>query len=114
MFGQFVINIYNLSILLKARFNRGETSNLYFWRDKNGHEIDCLIERFGGNILIEIKSGKTVTEDFFNHLEYYQKLAGVSPAHSYIIYGGDQNQPHPSGQVLAWNTPHNLFLDKNN
>ena len=98
LFESFVI-----SDLLKMRFNKGEGSNLYFWRDKNGHEIDCLVERPGGPVLIEIKSGKTVTEDFFNDLRYYQKLAGIRSGDSYIIYGGDQGQARSLGRVVAWN-----------
>ena len=98
LFESFVI-----SEMLKARFNKGEGPNLYFWRDKNGHEVDCLIERPGGPVIVEIKSGKTVTEDFFDNLRYYQKLAGLGPADSYVIYGGDQKQPRLSGQAVAWN-----------
>ena len=30
---------------LKSRYNRGLQSNLYFWRDNKGHEIDCIIRK---------------------------------------------------------------------
>ncbi|MCW8917601.1 MAG: DUF4143 domain-containing protein [Gammaproteobacteria bacterium] len=33
-----------ISELLKTRYNAGETSNLYFWRDRFGHEADLLID----------------------------------------------------------------------
>ncbi len=48
------------SELLKARYNAGETSNLYFWRDCSGHEVDLLIDH--GTLLspLEIKSRKIV------------------------------------------------------
>lgn len=29
---------------LKYRLYRGLEPNLFFWRDKTGHEIDCIIE----------------------------------------------------------------------
>lgn len=98
LFESFVV-----SDLLKARFNAGERSNLYFWRDKNGHEVDCLIERSEGAVLVEIKSGKTVTEDFFSNLLYYQKLAGRGYVDSYVVYGGDQEQKRSCAQVVPWN-----------
>ena len=98
LFESFVV-----SDLLKARFNAGERSNLYFWRDKNGHEIDCLAERSGEPVLIEIKSGKTVTEDFFNNLRYYQKLAGMGFSGAYVLYGGDQEQNRSCARVVPWN-----------
>ncbi|HEV3457879.1 MAG TPA: ATP-binding protein, partial [Thermoanaerobaculia bacterium] len=31
--------------LLKARFAHGMASNLFFWRDRTGHEVDLLIEQ---------------------------------------------------------------------
>jgi len=98
LFESFVV-----SDLLKARFNKGEEPNLHFWRDKNGHEIDCLVERSSGPLLVEIKSGKTVTEDFFSNLQYYRKLAGMGSADSYVVYGGDQEQKRSYGQVVPWN-----------
>lgn len=98
LFESFVI-----SDLLKERFNRGRESDLYFWRDKNGHEIDCLVERLGNPLLIEIKSGKTAAEDFFNNLRYYQKLSGADPAGSYVVYGGGQEQKRSCAQVIPWN-----------
>lgn len=106
LFESFVI-----TEMLKARFNRGESSNLYFWRDKNGHEIDCFIEDRGGPVLVEVKSGRTVTEDFFDNLRYYQKLSGVKPGNSFVVYGGDQGQPRSSGQVIAWNDLNAIHLN---
>lgn len=97
LFESFVI-----SDLLKARFNAGENSNLYFWRDKNGHEIDCLIERPETPILIEIKSGRTVAGDSFENLKYYEKLAQVSSDNSYIVYGADQKQKQFSRYLVPW------------
>lgn len=97
LFESFVI-----SDLLKARFNQGEGSNLYFWRDKVGHEVDCLIDQPNGTTLVEIKSGKTVADDFFGPLEYYQKLSGVLPSNSFLVYGGAQEQKRVAGQVLPW------------
>lgn len=36
-----------VSELLKDRFNRGESDNLFYWRDKTGHEVDILTETDG-------------------------------------------------------------------
>jgi predicted AAA+ superfamily ATPase len=60
-----------ISELLKGRFNRGLRKNLYFWRDHVGHEVDCIIERWETLIPLEIKSGETVTRDFFKGLNYW-------------------------------------------
>ena len=38
--------------------------NLFFWRDKTGHEIDIIIDESGLLLPIEIKSGQTVHSEF--------------------------------------------------
>ena len=49
--------------ILKKQLNQGKSSNLYFWRNKTGNEIDVLIDNFNELIPIEIKAGKTITND---------------------------------------------------
>jgi Predicted ATPase (AAA+ superfamily) len=60
--------------IMKSRFNQGKQSNLYFWRDKVGHEIDCIYDIAGRLIPIEIKSSKTLSTDHFKNLHYFQRL----------------------------------------
>jgi hypothetical protein len=33
-----------VSDLLKGRYNRGKRSNLFFWKDRSGREVDVLID----------------------------------------------------------------------
>jgi len=82
--------------------NRGLNVSTYFWRDRTGHEIDCVIEYGGKLITIEIKSGKTIKTNFLEGLEYWQKLTGSSPENSYLVYGGGENQKRSIGQVCGW------------
>ncbi len=86
----------NLIIIevLKYRFNKGKKSNLYFYRDSKGLEIDLIYEA-GRNIFpIEIKSGATVSEDYFKDLkrflQYYKVLP--LPYGSAVFYGGNEIQ----------------------
>jgi uncharacterized protein len=87
----------NLVILefLKKRWNRGESKNLNFWRNNAGQEVDLLLEN--GEILlpIEIKSGKTITDDYFKGLLYWQKLAQTESG--YVIYDGELQQKRSNG-----------------
>ena len=92
----------NLMILemMKKAYNMGRKPNLYFWRDKIGHEIDCLIEESGQLVPIEIKSGQTINSDYFEGLNYWNKLSGQS--NGYIIYGGRENQQRSTYTILSW------------
>jgi predicted AAA+ superfamily ATPase len=91
-----------LSDLLKQRFNAGLTSNLYFWRDKSGHEVDCLLDYGTKLIPIEIKSGETISSDFFTGLVKWNQLSGNNSSQSYVVYGGREGQTRSQGVVLGW------------
>jgi len=87
----------NLVVLefLKRRLNEGRVPNLYFWRDSVGNEIDLLIEN-GPNLLpVEIKSGQTVTTDYFKGLAFWNKISHSEGG--YVIYGGDNAQHRSQG-----------------
>lgn len=65
---------------LKARFNAGFPSNLFFWRDNVGLEVDLLLEEAEGLFPVEIKSSATVTEDLFKGLRKWLSVAGEAVA----------------------------------
>lgn len=88
--------------LLKSRLNKGLPNNLYFWRDNTGHEIDVIEERNGHLFPIEIKSGKTITNDYFKGLDFWYKISGQKEGA--VIYGGKQPQKRSDGfEVFSWN-----------
>lgn len=99
LFENFVI-----AELMKFRVHRGKEPQLYFWRDKAGHEIDCLIDQAGKLFPIEIKAGKTVSSEYFKNLIYFNALSGNSPSHASVITGGDENQARKHGNIVSWKT----------
>jgi predicted AAA+ superfamily ATPase len=106
LFESFII-----SEMQKQRYNIGREPNLYFWRDKTGHEVDCIIEKATELIPVEIKSGKTISSDFFDGLDYWCELSGSKPEKSFLIYGGDENQKRSKGTVLGWRSVDKIFAD---
>lgn len=76
--------------LLKQRLNKGKPNNLYFWRNSRGNEIDVIIDNFNQLVPIEIKSGKTITNDYFKGLNYWNNLTGFTGGK--VIYGGEEYQ----------------------
>lgn len=89
------------SELVKNRFNQGLLSNLYFWRDSQGHEIDILIEQGDRLIPIEVKAGQTLIPDYFSGLHYWQALS--QPTHpACLVYAGNQSQKRTVTEVLSW------------
>lgn len=88
--------------LLKIRYNRGLESNLYFWRDRSGNEVDVLIERGNKLAPVEIKAGQTVSQDYFRNLDYWKKVAGKASGKSWLVYGGGKGQPRHEHCVVPW------------
>ncbi|HLE16782.1 MAG TPA: DUF4143 domain-containing protein, partial [Syntrophales bacterium] len=97
-----------ISELLKGRFNKGLASNLYFWRDNTGNEMDVIAEQADRLIPIEIKSGQTVTQDYFTGLKKWRTFAGASAGPAFIIYGGNESQKRSGVEVLPWRDLVNL------
>ena len=107
----------------KQYCNKGMRPPLYFWRDRNGtHEIDCIIDQGTRLIPVEIKSGETVTADYFKGLAYWDELIQTKdiyapdiPAQTsspkYIIYGGVETHMRRQGTVLGWRSAINV-IDK--
>lgn len=90
-----------VSELIKQKNNLGINDSLYFWRDKTGREIDLIIDKSTTYIPVEIKSGKTIHNEFFKHLRYWLKLTGEKKGK--IIYAGDDNQKRSEGiEIISW------------
>lgn len=80
---------------LKTRFNQGKRNNLFFWRDNVGTEIDLLIEHTDRLLPVEIKSGQTITDEYFKSLNRWLKISGIDEG--YVIYAGNQIQNRSNG-----------------
>jgi len=98
----YIFETWVISELLKGRMNRGLKENIYFWRDNVGHEIDCIAEKGDRLLPLEIKSGKTVSSDFFKGLAFYIELSKDLAVQPTVVYAGETDQPRKNGNVLAW------------
>nr|WP_274521886.1 DUF4143 domain-containing protein [Halorhodospira halochloris] len=87
---------------LKARWNAGRPSNLYFWRDRAGREVDLVIERGGRLQPVEIKAGATVTRDALRGLERWCELAGDEAAGARLIYAGSEAREQRGIRIQPW------------
>ncbi len=97
-----IFETFVIGELLKQRINLGLRSNLYFWRDKTGNEIDCLIDRGLELLPIEIKSGETMVKDWLKIFDYWNNLTQRKEKEAYLIYGGDEAQERAKAKILNW------------
>ena len=76
--------------IIKNYTNQGIVPPLYYWRDKTGHEIDIIIDDYDVLTPIEIKSGQTITSNWFKNLKYWLNLSKEEKA--YVLYAGAEKQ----------------------
>lgn len=88
--------------MLKRRLNEGLRSNLYFWRDNIGTEIDVVVEEGHQLVPVEIKSGQTVTADFAAPLNRWLKYAGTGAKNPTIVYGGSGRYVRSRVTFVPW------------
>ncbi|MFP4025178.1 MAG: ATP-binding protein [Thiohalospira sp.] len=90
-----------VSELIKQKNNFGNNDSFYFWRDKTGREIDLIMDKSTTYMPVEIKSGKTIHNEFFKNLRYWLKLTGEKQGK--VIYAGDSDQKRSEGiDIISW------------
>lgn len=74
-------------------------ATLHFYRDRDGREVDFLLERRNGQVVaIEVKASSTVGPDDVRHLRWLADKLGDRFAGGYVLHLG--NQTHPLGDRL--------------
>jgi len=101
----------NMAIMetLKYRYNRGRKSNLCFYRDSNGNEVDLLLEVGPDIFPVEIKSGETIVPDFFKGLHAFSKVSPPLTLGAGLVYGGHDQQNRSQAQVWPILRMHELL-----
>lgn len=103
-----IFESFILSEIHKYYLNQGERPDIYFWRDKSKLEIDCIIERHQHTLALEIKSSKTINNNFFSSLKTWGDLSkGSENIKLALVYGGAMSQTRNNIKVFPWSS----FLD---
>ena len=94
------------SEVVKTHLHRGEEPRLHHFRDAKGLEVDMVLDGASKIHLIESKSGRTITDDFFSGLRRLVestaqrgRAASVEPI---LVYGGDETQRRRDARVVPW------------
>ncbi len=75
----------------------------YHYRDRDGHEVDVVLEGPGGRIVgVEIKSGATVSPSSFSGLRHLRSLVGERFVGGIVLYTGAGTLPFGEGM---WAVP---------
>ncbi len=84
---------------LKHAWNFKTREKFYFWRESKGNELGLIVERGAEQFVVEIKSSKTINNDFFKGLTSFAK---INPqAKCILIYGGNESQERSGVKVIG-------------
>ena len=103
-----IFETWVVSEILKHRIHRGiGTSTLHglsFYRDKNGAEVDLLMEQPDRLILLEAKSAETPSKSLFAGAQRVRRHFKDSPrpCDVAVAYGGEEFQQRTDGQLIPW------------
>ncbi|MFZ1986722.1 MAG: DUF4143 domain-containing protein [Desulfatitalea sp.] len=95
---------------IKWRYHQGKRSNLFFYRDSKGNEVDLLLVNGSDIFPIEIKAGMTITRDFLKGLAHFAEVfPNHRPKGSGLIYGGEQAQQRTDISIASYRNLKPLF-----
>jgi uncharacterized protein len=86
--------------VVKHRYNSVRSSNLHFYRDSSGLEIDLIYPLGSGLVPIEIKAGQTVTSSQTQSLERFSRLLPDDVQSPLLVYGGQEQVGRGAIEVL--------------
>jgi uncharacterized protein len=99
---------------LKHRFNQGKRSNLFFYRDSKGNEVDLLLVDGSDIYPIEVKAGMTINRDYFKGLKHFANLfPDHIPRGSGLVYGGKEAQRRTDVTIVPYQQLSDLFNSSN-
>ncbi len=90
------------SELLKGRYQRGESANLFFWRNHVGDEINLLADHGQTLLPIECKSGATIAGDWLSGLTRWVTLAGPDAEPPVLVHGGTSAGLREGVRLIPW------------
>lgn len=98
--------------IVKHKANHGKMSNLSFYHDSNGAEVDLAIGQPPDITLLGIKPASEPSDVLFSGvrraLKHMEELPGERKGS--VIYGGDKSQSRNGEHFIAWNQIHNANL----
>lgn len=101
-----IFESWAVSEIFKAQVHRGMEADLFHYRETRGLEIDLLMAGSGALDVVEIKSGETISADFFKNLgRFSDRMSETENGREprcHVIYGGDVSQRRSQARVLSW------------
>jgi len=97
-----IFETWVISEIVKQKFHQKAFFDLFFWQDKSKKEIDCIIEKGEKLYACEIKSGMTVTHDYYKNIYYWCRLSKALKSKACLIYAGEKSFQREGFMTYSW------------
>ena len=93
-----------VSEVLKHRTHHGESGGLSFYRERNGAELDLVVEAPDRLTVIEAKSAATPSSSLLDGVKRVRPhLQDLRPRwDAAVVYGGEERQQRTGGRLIPW------------
>lgn len=97
-----------VSEVRKHRVNRGESTGLSFYRDRDAAEVDLVVDAGSRRTLVAAKSAQTPSASLFEGVRRVARLLDEPdrPTDSVVVYAGDEVQRRSAGELVPWDRLH--------
>lgn len=98
LFENFII-----SEITKQIYHSGKHPNIYYYKESNGKEIDCIIEMSSNKIVaVEIKGGETFSKDYLKNLVKIFNSKKSNEIKKYLVYPEAEKSQIFDIKILNW------------
>jgi len=89
--------------IIKRKVHRGIQPSVYYWRESNGTEIDCIIENEDGSIsALEIKAGQSFATDYIRNLNLFPDRYQDREIRKTVICRESETASIKNISILSW------------
>lgn len=88
--------------VLKNFMNRGETPQIFFYRDRSQYEVDLVVQTPLGYKAYEIKSSTTFSKSFLDGIVYLKSLLKEKLVGSAVVYAGNDETPTSENGIVNY------------
>ncbi len=102
LFGALFENLV-ISEILKIFHHSGAPVSLFFLRESNGREIDCIIEKGHNDLIaIEIKGGETYSSEYIKNINSFNRDLRLSNFKKAVVYTGIEKFETNEIKIIPW------------
>ena len=88
--------------IIKQNHHHYAQKNYYFWRDRNGLEIDLLTKRALQFDIFEVKATQTIRDRLLKNMDQFDEVTGNRVRQKTLIYAGEENHDWTEYRVRNW------------